>query len=423
MLVAATDSIVVIASPVPSLSAGAGRVRILRIYHMEHREWKRITLPAGLSKCYANSEMLIATCHGGQAIIWEWNGVATELAMEHEPPTHHPHSAYLLFGGIPGAVFHPSEPGLIFLVWVYGYELAFVPDEHGAKSWSPEDVSPACTFVISRYEKDQEGHWTPTARFEHSSKIPYVQERHVGTPKSVSDVEISLDCQKVDSNGSFSLCFIRSRSHYDWPAPHRSLHAVVIQCFNVFTMGFFDASYWKPPGEVEGIESAVSNNESGTWCDSRPQATRLWNMQIFEVHKTFSVSDASFDFIFEDDDDIPRQRVSCFKPGTDSDEGCQEGDARHFDCEDPKTTSGNISVFVHDHLMVFSTDSGYHIAMPTDPNGDDHLWLSPTRLSTRFKDDAPRQSPVSPPKKMDICHCFARPHLADLERFRPGIPE
>lgn len=84
--------------------------------------WKRISLPTPLSRCYVHGETIVAVCQGGQLIYWGWDGVVEELtpqlpALEKQGGKHK--HKKLLFGGVPGVLFHPTDTRILFLVWMY----------------------------------------------------------------------------------------------------------------------------------------------------------------------------------------------------------------------------------------------------------------------------------------------------------------
>lgn len=378
---------------------------------MEHQKWKKITLPAGLSKCYANAETIVATCHGGQAIVWEWDGIARELTMGHRPSLETNPPPYKLFGGKPGVIFHPFEPRSLFLVWFYGYSHAFPIFDNGHQLQYGNDLSPACTFFVVRYERNDDGVWTPTEHFQHSAAIPLVGgESEAG----VSDVDLSLDCRKVDSNGTFSLCFLRSRSRFKYPADYWARFTTTIQCFNVLTQKFLEVSYQKGPGDNAAGPSVAANNESGTACDKVLPVTRLWNGQMYRV--TFDYGDETQDPTV--DSEAPGQGVGCFKPRITYDEGWQTEDVQYFECMDAAKNFTDFTLFVDDGLMVSCCRQGYYIFTP---NADeDDSWISPSRLSTTVTLEPVDQPELSPPQVMAICHCYAQPQLEGLEYYDPN---
>lgn len=86
---------------------------------MERQNWAEITLPGRVAKCYCQKDTVFAICHTGQVVAWSWGGAAVELPIDHETLNAMPMGPVRSFREMPGVLFHPVDPGIIFLVWMY----------------------------------------------------------------------------------------------------------------------------------------------------------------------------------------------------------------------------------------------------------------------------------------------------------------
>ncbi|KAH6897136.1 hypothetical protein B0T10DRAFT_176767 [Thelonectria olida] len=92
---------------------------VVPVYHLEHRQFKKIHLPSPVAQCCVDGDRVGAVTKTGQIIVWTWNGKSTQLDLEgvSTPPDSSPHL-------VPGLFFHPRD-GTVFAVWFYGPALLY----------------------------------------------------------------------------------------------------------------------------------------------------------------------------------------------------------------------------------------------------------------------------------------------------------
>lgn len=83
-------------------------------------QWKTITLPSALVRCYAEAERVVVTCVNGQAFHWYWGKGLEELPVWGGVKEITENRTLKLVSGQPGAIFHPQKGNVCYLAYVYG---------------------------------------------------------------------------------------------------------------------------------------------------------------------------------------------------------------------------------------------------------------------------------------------------------------
>ena len=266
------------------------------IYHLEHKTWKHITLPAEPASCYANGETVIATCYNGQTLIWSWDATLEVLPTDHKIYNALPPQSGRLFDGKPGALFHPHRSQVVYLSWVCSNRPKIDPESslHSSPNNSgflstgvdlrtslpvtTEASPPLYTTVVVRYERKVNRGWAASARFEHTVHYPGINSAfcHAAQSASISPrASLTLSCEKADNHGSYNIVTcrpVRMSWVSEYPGPCW-LNAIA-QCFNVLTETFFQTSY-----PDVGYASMIGvQSDRGSLC------VRLWNRKVFQIH-------------------------------------------------------------------------------------------------------------------------------------------
>lgn len=176
---------------------------VVPVYHLEHRQFKKIHLPSPVAQCCVDGDRVGAVTKTGQIIVWTWNGKSTQLDLEgvSTPPDSSPHL-------VPGLFFHPRD-GTVFAVWFYGYAQ---PNRR------------FCTLVLGKF-KDARIVW------QSSTSIANPMADYEHTPSYSNDCAlISFKPQKADNNGSYTLAIYRIQNKY------HSRNALC-QCFKGWKIG------------------------------------------------------------------------------------------------------------------------------------------------------------------------------------------
>lgn len=227
------------------------------------------------SWCYVNGETVVTSCWDGQAFIWSWDAILEELPVDEIVP---PDSA-ARFEELPGALFHPTNPRVVFLVWVFSHDPKTDPFEAMASS--------LFTTRVARYERQCPQGWMVTARFQntvgnaegdstlHDPRVNAIRLR----------ASLTLSCEKIDTHGSYSVVTCCGyRTQLDKPGWRRYWlwRNHITQCFNVLTETFSHVSYREDRNLPFFDERFWTNPQSKDyyWV---PNCIRLWNKQVFYI--------------------------------------------------------------------------------------------------------------------------------------------
>lgn len=121
-----TEQIVAISRDLLVIAQSLNQVKTFRtlaiLFHsMEgNPQWKTVTLPSALVRCYAEAERMIVTCANGQSFHWYWGKGLEELAAWGKVKELTANTTLKLVSGQPGAIFHPQKENVCYLVYVYG---------------------------------------------------------------------------------------------------------------------------------------------------------------------------------------------------------------------------------------------------------------------------------------------------------------
>lgn len=215
---------------------------------------KRISLPGKFARCFAQGDSAVFVTKQGQVISWNWGGKAIELETDHDDFHQHPSGWSKELGGVPGVMFHPTNPKVIFVVWTY------TPKPPGKMQPSPiysglEPVGLSISvlfgsnkaaddriyaLVTVKYEDGK-----PTKRYETSlSHSNY--RRDMVRQRICPAVRFTLSCQKMNSHGLYSVGiaqYILHRAGEVWPRSEEDKAAWVSVCFNTVTENFIEYQY------------------------------------------------------------------------------------------------------------------------------------------------------------------------------------
>lgn len=89
-----------------------------KVRHLFLNEWKRVVSPRHMMKIYLHNNVVVAITGRQTALLWTWEEGARDIDLAAgdlaAPPEEHEAHACL-----PGAMFHPTRPGVLFFVWIY----------------------------------------------------------------------------------------------------------------------------------------------------------------------------------------------------------------------------------------------------------------------------------------------------------------
>ncbi|KAM3553232.1 hypothetical protein MY1884_006788 [Beauveria asiatica] len=206
------------------LSAGSQACREIQIWNRNSDEWRRLSLPGRFAKCYAQDGAVVVVTSSGDAFYWSWGGSTVDLQATASALTAPPAECVPCLSKVPGAVFHPTEDGVFFLIWVY----------------KPVPLDDRIhVIVVAKYKQGK-----PVQRYETTVANP---ARNSGLVHPYSDgiLRFSLRCQKMNNHGLYMLGVGQSCLHYHGNKSPLAVSVWKLVCFNVLTETFVHRAYEK----------------------------------------------------------------------------------------------------------------------------------------------------------------------------------
>ena len=268
------------------------------IFHTEHEECRRISLPAPLARCVASADTVVVLC-GHLAFVWTWERGLEELPIDPEANSPQTCAREYLCDRPAEVLLSALRPNWVFLFRAYWYrepgEWTDETDRGGQCNlkdcaafrnankytsasipWFPYKI------LVAKYERSESGSWALPQRFEHNMPISEIfgdrsyDHEDLGT---FWHPPFEQDCRKVNNRGTYQLGAYWVDLHYvhdkSLPAENEFWHTLdfYIQCFDIFSGEFFLAKYDQ--------DVAIRAEE-----DSVPelrQPGRLWNNRLFSL--------------------------------------------------------------------------------------------------------------------------------------------
>lgn len=266
-LQAVTRQLVVFSSI--DLSAGSQVCRELQIWNEKSLEWRRLSLPGRLAKCYAHDSTVIAVTSTGDAFHWSWGGSTIDLQATVSELSAPPSDCLPCLQRVPGAIFHPTDNNIYFLSWVH-------------KPVTLDDR--IHVVVIVKYQQGR-----PVERYETTIANP-ARAFDPHRPYSDGILHFSLRCQKMNSHGLYMLGVAQTCLHYHGNKSTLAESNWQLVCFNVLTESFAHRTYEKC------LTSPKFHRPTWDWADWRDiQAWDdyllvLWQPRPHVIHEpcTFS---------------------------------------------------------------------------------------------------------------------------------------
>ncbi|KAF4981383.1 hypothetical protein FZEAL_2813 [Fusarium zealandicum] len=194
-LAAISDQLVV-------LVENAQPYRKIFVADLATKEWKTLLLPGPYATAHMEHRTLAVVTKTGQIMVFVWGERTTQLDLTDAQT--HPANSERLFGGVPKVLPHPTQPNVVFAVWVYSHKPLSGRSEcvDGIFKETIELDKRLCSFVVVKFE-DGRAVWQATE----SIANPLQQVR-----KECFDeiwLAMSFSCQKSDNYGSFALGIYR----------------------------------------------------------------------------------------------------------------------------------------------------------------------------------------------------------------------
>ncbi|KAF5676623.1 hypothetical protein FHETE_2119 [Fusarium heterosporum] len=90
------------------------------VAHLATGAWRRLRLPNRLHHAYADSETVTFVLHTGKVLQFTWASNLLELDLTSVDRNHR--DRYCMFRGIPKILTHPTNDGIIYVVWAYSHK-------------------------------------------------------------------------------------------------------------------------------------------------------------------------------------------------------------------------------------------------------------------------------------------------------------
>ncbi|KND94252.1 hypothetical protein TOPH_00805 [Tolypocladium ophioglossoides CBS 100239] len=226
----------------------------VHVWHLNLEEWRRITLPARFSACYAEAERAVFVTAESHVVSWNWGGKALDLGAKEEANlgvlknswSHNP----------PSIIWHPIRRSTLFISFVYHHIGAHICNRE---------------VHVLKYEDGK-----PVKRF--TEIITCFAE----TDLSLTNMSVwltSTRCQKMNSHGLYLMATVcleyPPTSTFSSEIRNCRPVAVASVAFNVLTEAFVQRHYLNANGNPtehfhrsEEVAMAVlSDNWRSAWGD------------------------------------------------------------------------------------------------------------------------------------------------------------
>lgn len=88
-----------------------------QIWHTDLKDWRRVTLPGPLTRCYVQGERVAFFTRQGLLVAWSWRGGASEIDISGE--MNQPPEGYCGPRSFPGVILHPEKPDTLYVASMF----------------------------------------------------------------------------------------------------------------------------------------------------------------------------------------------------------------------------------------------------------------------------------------------------------------
>ncbi|KAG6090866.1 hypothetical protein E4U30_007876 [Claviceps sp. LM220 group G6] len=269
-----------------------GNSNVLRIWHFQSKDWKRITLAGPFARCYVQGEQVAVLTRQGIIIKWSWSASAIELDQTH--PLNMAPEGYDSGLSLPGVILHPSHRDVTYVARIYRSK-AEGPYPH------PRERNYLMS-VVRYHDAVPTRRWLETIR-EESLTTNFLNPVHV-------NFHLALLCVKMSAYGLYSIGTVLT------PLPELGQFQVVefaTTGFNVCKEAFVQRRF--DYAERKTLRSCESLLDPTVWyCSAYGECLTTWSNDhlmipryfiSYETHILTSSDDepvADFCRVFADED-------------------------------------------------------------------------------------------------------------------------
>lgn len=248
---------------------------IIKIWHIESREWKRVLLPGPFARCYVEGERVAVTTRQELIIKWSWRGSAVELDQSGILNT--VPEGYDAGKSLPGVILHPSEQGVSYIARIYRSKPKSAVSELTLHSHSEKR-----TFLMSVVRYDD---LVPTQRWQekiHEDSLSHAphDSLHVG-------FRLTLLCSKMSANGLYSIGTVLTASH-DLEQPRVVEFATT--GFNVYKEAFIQRRFeYADQADRSSLRCCRRILDQTTWgCSDHEESLTSWSQDQLLTPRWFT---------------------------------------------------------------------------------------------------------------------------------------
>ncbi|KAF5139200.1 hypothetical protein E5D57_002992 [Metarhizium anisopliae] len=168
---------------------GAGsNYNTMQIWHTDLKDWRRVTLPGPLTRCYVQGERVAFFTRQRLLVAWSWRGGASEVDISGE--MNQPPEDYEGRRSFPGVILHPEKPDTLYVASIFRSKLNPGITEQSQK----------LRFLMSvvRYEDGK-----PTERWQELIQEDSLTDHFFISPHVF--FQVVLLCPKMGPNGLYNL--------------------------------------------------------------------------------------------------------------------------------------------------------------------------------------------------------------------------
>ncbi|KAG6134789.1 hypothetical protein E4U38_002161 [Claviceps purpurea] len=269
-----------------------GNSNVLRIWHFQSKDWKRITLAGPFARCYVQGEQVAVLTRQGIIIKWSWNASAIELDQTH--PLNMAPEGYDSGSSLPGVILHPSHRDVTYVARIYRSK-AEGPYPH------PRERNYLMS-VVRYHDAVPTRRWLETIR-EESLTTNFLNPMH-------ANFHLALLCVKMSAYGLYSIGTVLT------PYPELGQFQVIefaTTGFNVYKEAFVQRRF--DYAERNNLRSCEAILDTTVWnCSTYGECLTTWSNDhlmipryfiSYETHILTSFDDepvADFCRVFADED-------------------------------------------------------------------------------------------------------------------------
>ena len=123
-----------------------------KIWCIKSNDFKSISLPGPLAKCYASRDHVYIATLTGQIFSWTWDKRLKEIIASKEGLAAQPTNYSAWLQGIPGVITHPVNPDTVYLAWVYVSDTMSSKCQHSVKNKSDDGNSAHGSLSSDRHD-------------------------------------------------------------------------------------------------------------------------------------------------------------------------------------------------------------------------------------------------------------------------------